>query len=94
MKFLADMGVSVSTVRRLRDHGHDAVHLREEGLGRLPDVAILEKAKQEGRVVLTFDLDFGDLLATGAHRLPSVVIFRLHDETPPSVTARLLQVIA
>jgi hypothetical protein len=26
MKFLADMGISVSTARRLRDHGYDAVH--------------------------------------------------------------------
>ena len=36
MKFLADMGVSMSTVQTLRDAGHDAVHLRDEGLHRLP----------------------------------------------------------
>jgi predicted nuclease of predicted toxin-antitoxin system len=34
-------------------------------------------AGREQRIVLTFDLDFGDLLAAGAHALPSVVIFRL-----------------
>lgn len=94
MKFPADMGVSVSTVRRLRDHGHDAAHLREEGRGRLSDAAILEKARQEGRILLTFDLDFADLMATGAHQVPSVIIFRLYNETPPSVTAKLLDVLA
>jgi len=94
MKLLADMGVSATTVRRLRDQGHDAVHLREDGLGRLPDAVILEKARQEGRILLTFDLDFGDLMATGAHQFPSVVIFRLRNETPSSVTAKLFDVLA
>ncbi len=30
MKFLADMGVSMTTVSSLRQLGHDAVHLREQ----------------------------------------------------------------
>lgn len=41
MKFLADMGVSMSTVLTLREQGHEAVHLREENLGHLPDGAII-----------------------------------------------------
>jgi predicted nuclease of predicted toxin-antitoxin system len=88
------MGVSLSTVRSLREQGHEAIHLREEGLQQLPDEKILEKARQEGRIVLTFDLDFGDLMVTGTHTFPSVVIFRLHNETPINVTARLFDVLA
>jgi predicted nuclease of predicted toxin-antitoxin system len=57
------MGVSITTVEALRATDHDAVHLREEGLIRLPDPEIITKAAGEGRVVLTFDLDFGDILA-------------------------------
>jgi predicted nuclease of predicted toxin-antitoxin system len=83
------MGVSLSTVRTLRSQGHDAVHLRDEGLIRLADADILEKARVERRAIVTFDLDFGDLLATGAHSFPSVIIFRLYNETPPSVNAHL-----
>lgn len=94
MLFLADMGVSTSTILHLRAQGHDAVHLRELGLERLSDTAILDKARQEGRVVLTFDLDFGDLMASGCHSLPSVVIFRIRDQTPASVTPKLLEVIS
>jgi predicted nuclease of predicted toxin-antitoxin system len=44
MKFLADMGISPRAVDFLRDMGHDAVHLYEEGLERLPDSDILAKA--------------------------------------------------
>ncbi|HWQ70026.1 MAG TPA: DUF5615 family PIN-like protein [Patescibacteria group bacterium] len=94
MRFLADMGISMSTVRALRQQGHEVVHLREEGLGRLPDAAILAKARQEQRIVLTFDLDFGDLLALGGHEFPSVIIFRLHNEIPSFITITLLNVLA
>jgi predicted nuclease of predicted toxin-antitoxin system len=88
------MGVSQSTTAALRRRGHDVVHLSEAGLHRLPDPDILEMARLESRVILTFDLDFSDLLATGFHELPSVIVFRLHDQTPASVDPRLLQLVA
>ncbi|MBZ0170250.1 hypothetical protein MELA_00229 [Candidatus Methylomirabilis lanthanidiphila] len=83
----------MSTVQALRRQGHEVVHLREEELARLPDAAILEKARQEQRIVLIFDLDFGDLLAIGGHNYPSVIIFRLHNETPAFVTTALFDVL-
>jgi len=72
------MGVSIATVQALRAAAHDAVHLREEDLIRLPDPDpdIVAKAAQEQRVVLTFDLDFGDILAVAGAEAPSVIIFR------------------
>ena len=94
MKFLADMGVSMTVVRNLQKAGYEAIHLSEEGLQRLRDREIMEKARQEERIVLTFDLDFGDLLATSSAPLPSVIIFRLQNTLPPFVTARLLEVLS
>ncbi|MGH7233520.1 MAG: DUF5615 family PIN-like protein [Nitrospiraceae bacterium] len=93
MRFLADMGVSLSTVRTLRSEEHYVVHLRDEGLIRIADADILEKARVERRVILTFDLDFGDLLAIGAHSFPSVIIFRLYNETLTSVNTHLQPVL-
>ena len=93
MRFLADMGVSTLTVKWLRSEGHDAVHLRELGLQRLPDEDILVKAREEGRIVLTMDLDFGYLLAISADPLPSVVLFRLSDERAEFVSRRLASVL-
>jgi uncharacterized protein DUF5615 len=52
VKLLADMGVSMTTVHELRSRGHDVVHLREQGLHRLPDVEILAKARTEERTVM------------------------------------------
>jgi predicted nuclease of predicted toxin-antitoxin system len=93
LRFLADMGVSATTVQILRDRGEEAVHLRELALQTLPDEQILAKALIENRIVLTFDLDFGDLLAASAGETPSVILFRMRNQTPRAVTPRLLEVI-
>lgn len=94
MRFLADMGVSMRVVEWLREEGHDTVHLREEGLHRLPNGRIFEKAREEERVVLTFDLDFGEIVALLGATTTSVIVFRLRDARPSTVTARLAQVLA
>ncbi len=79
MRFLADMGVSQQVVEWLRLNGHDTVHLRDEGLQRLPDGEIFQKAARQQRIVLTFDLDFGEILAASAGQIVSVVLFRLRN---------------
>ena len=66
---------------------------RDEGLIRLPDPGIAAKAAREGRIVLTFDLDFGDILAATRGAAPSVILFRLRNQTPASVNPRLFRVI-
>jgi predicted nuclease of predicted toxin-antitoxin system len=70
MRFLADMGVSLRVVEWLRSSGHDAIHLRDEGLQKLPNGEIFRKAIREQRVVLTFDLDFGEIVAAGGGTSP------------------------
>jgi predicted nuclease of predicted toxin-antitoxin system len=94
MRFLADMGVSLRVVDWLRLEGHDAVHLRDDGLQKLPDDDIFKKAVAEARIVLTFDLDFGEILALSAGAVVSVVLFRLSDATPDHVISRLEAVLA
>jgi predicted nuclease of predicted toxin-antitoxin system len=93
MRFLTDMGVSLRVVEWLRSEGHDAVHLRDEGLQRLPNGEIFRKAIQEQRVVLTFDLDFGEILAASGGQIASVILFRLHNTRADFVIQRLRAVL-
>lgn len=88
------MGISPLVAQRLRQHGHDAVHLRDQGLKTLPDDEVLEKARTEGRILLTMDLDFGQLMASSQGSLPTVVTFRLDDESADNVSRRLSAVLA
>jgi predicted nuclease of predicted toxin-antitoxin system len=94
MKFLLDMGVSPSAVDFFQRLGHQATHLQQQGLHRLSDSEILEKAREEGCILLTHDLDFGDLLAASGASLPSVVIFRLRNMRPEQVNRHLLKILS
>lgn len=47
VNFLADMGVSLTTVPALRTDGHHAFHLQDDNLIRWPDADIVEKARGE-----------------------------------------------
>lgn len=93
MRFLADGGISPKTVDVLRQLGHDAVHVRELRMQRAPDHEVVGRARAERRVILTFDLDFGAVLALGVLDRPSVIIFRLSDARPDSVNNRVAQVL-
>ena len=79
MRFVLDMGLARRTAEFLRTKEHDATHLRDQGLQRLSDVSIVEKALVERRVILTHDLDFGRIVALSRGQLPSVITFRLTD---------------
>lgn len=70
------------------------MHLREEGLQRLPNGEIFDKALDERRVILTFDLDFGEVAALARGRKVSVILFRLHNTRTPHVIERLSTVLA
>jgi predicted nuclease of predicted toxin-antitoxin system len=88
------MGVSMAVVDWLRSQGHDAVHLREQGLQRAADVDIFAKAVAEQRVVLTFDLDFGEIAALSQGQRASVLLFRLQNTRTTHVIERLTAILA
>jgi predicted nuclease of predicted toxin-antitoxin system len=94
MRFLADAGISPRTVEFLISLGHEAVHVRTIGLERSTDHALVERAQADGHVIVTFDLDFGDILALGVLHKPSVIILRLADERADSVNRHLSGVLA
>lgn len=89
MRFLADMGVSMRVVEWLRSSGHDAIHLRNAGLQKLPNGEIFQKAIREERIVLTFDLDFGEIVAASGGASISVILFRLRNTRADFVVQRL-----
>jgi predicted nuclease of predicted toxin-antitoxin system len=71
----------------------EAVHLRALGKQRATDAEAMPIAAGEGRIILTMDLDFGYLLSVSQRRLPSVILFRLSNESSSIVNARLSEVL-
>lgn len=75
MRFLADAGLSPKTVEFLKQLGHEATHVRELGLERARDFELVERARVDSSVIVSFDLDFGDILALGVLDKPSAILF-------------------
>jgi len=77
MRFLIDMNLSPALASQLRAEGHDVVHALDDGQGNLSDREIFARAARESRIVVTFDLDFGEI-AQGAHeRRSGIILLRL-----------------
>lgn len=77
MRILANENFPLDAVVSLRDDGHDVWWVRAEAPGS-SDREVLERAKLDGRLVVTFDKDFGEL---AFHSLlpvsTGIVLFRL-----------------
>ena len=93
-RFLVDVCVDVRVAHWLRERGYDAIHLRDEGLQTLPNGRIFTKAISEDRVVITHDLDFGEISALTHGERAGVIVFRLHNPRFVRLTARLSAVLA
>ncbi len=91
MKFLADEHFPMASVRLLVAAGHDVVHAAHVARGE-DDLDLLVICESEGRTMLTFDKDFGDL-AFRDDRYPStgVVLFRLRTRSIEEPARLLLQ---
>ncbi|HKP54664.1 MAG TPA: DUF5615 family PIN-like protein [Chloroflexia bacterium] len=76
MKFLIDHPLSPRLAHELRQAGHDAIHVREHGLHVVEDEIIFDRAYKEGRIIVSADTDFGEILSVLGATKPSVILFR------------------
>lgn len=90
MKLLLDANLSPEVGRRLKEAGHDAIHVADIELLTAADPEILRAAAQEKRILLTADSDFGALLALGSLASPSVLLLRSADHLRPGEQAELI----
>lgn len=94
MCFLIDMNLSPAVATWLRAQGHDAVYAGQQGLASSPDTSLFALAASEKRIVVTFDLDFGEILAASGGRQVSVLLLRLRGMRQGKVIERLAAALA
>lgn len=93
MRFLADENFPLPSIRLLSTAGHDVIAVALESPG-VPDETVLDRAFQEGRVLLTFDRDYGGLLyRQGSEPPEGVVYFRFAPSSPEEPAEYLLALL-
>ncbi len=90
MKLLIDNALSPTVAEKLREAGHEALHVREREMQASTDEEIFELAGSEDRVLVSADTDFGTILALRRSARPSVIIFRRTSGRRPEAQAKLL----
>lgn len=93
MKLLLDQGLPRSAPTLLSEAGIDTIHVAEIGLSAADDTDILQRAREDERVVVTLDADFHALLALSAATSPSVIRIRIERLRAQALTNLLLTVI-
>jgi len=94
MRFLANENIARSVVTGLRHAGHDVLWARESLKGQA-DHLVLARAASDGRVLLTFDKDFGELaFRAGLPADCGVVLFRITQRGRELDARRVLQTLS
>jgi predicted nuclease of predicted toxin-antitoxin system len=94
LRLLADENFPGHAVHALREAGHDVAWIRQDAPG-MSDVDVLGRARREGRILMTFDKDFGEMaFRTKLDQPPGVILFRIRVGPRELFAGKILGVLA
>lgn len=88
------MNISPKWVELLAAHGHETVHWSNIGAPGASDATIMDWARDHDHVVMTSNLDFGEILAITNGALPSVLPLRDGRNNPAPNLPMVLNALA
>jgi hypothetical protein len=77
VRIKVDENIGGSGVAILKQGGHDAMTVREQGLAGSPDERVFQACTDEGRTLVTMDRDFGNVRRFPPKRTAGIVILDL-----------------
>ena len=85
MKFKIDENLPLEAATALQTAGFAADTVWDERLSGAGDEVIAERARNEGRVLVTLDLDFANIRAYPPDRYTGIVVLRSKTQDTPTV---------
>jgi len=92
-RFIADENIPRETVELLKKKGLDIVTVSDVSPG-LGDDEILDLARKDERIVITFDRDFGQLIFKQKRKTEGLILLRFNPESPQQIAKRIQQTLA
>lgn len=89
LRFLLNANISHETAEFLKSLGYDAKTVAQFGLERAEDIEIAKKAAKEKRILITLDLDFGEIFYFSIKEKIWIIVLKLRNQTVESVNKTL-----
>lgn len=90
-KFLLNANISIKIIPLVDEKsGFDFRHISEISSISLPDEEIVKIAKIQKRIIITHDLDYGEIYYLKEQGKLGVVMLRLKDQTSANVVRKLI----
>jgi predicted nuclease of predicted toxin-antitoxin system len=93
MKFLFDQSADFRLITHLSQLGHDVKAISRNYPHGIPDEDVLEIARNERRILIVADRDFGELIFQQKLRHAGVIFFRLPGASLPTKIEHLNKVL-
>ncbi len=90
MKFLTDENIYTQMVEAIRSLSHDVLDIKEQNLFSMPDYDIIQMAQNTGRILITSDKDFSNILTYPPSRYQGIIVLRLSRLTINGATKRVV----
>lgn len=87
LKFKVDENMPAEVAELLLNAGHDAWTVPQQQLGGKPDPDVATICQQEGRAIVTLDLDFGDIRTYSPADYAGIIVLRLHQQDKMRILA-------
>lgn len=85
MRIKLDENLDVRLAVLLKEAGHDAHTVQEQGLRGTEDKALYEVCKVEDRILVSLDLDFSNVLSHPPEGTPGIVVLRGPNQLFPTM---------
>ncbi len=79
MKFIADINITQTVIKNLKQEGHDVLDIKKQN-PRISDIELVKLAQRQGRIILTHDKDFEYLTTISKYQV-GVIAIRLKTQT-------------
>ncbi|KJS03329.1 MAG: hypothetical protein VR68_01610 [Peptococcaceae bacterium BRH_c4a] len=85
MKIKIDENLPINVVDLFRSDGHDVESVYSENIQGCSDQILMRKCQEEGRVIITLDYDFSNIIAYPPEKSEGVIVLRAKEQSKDAV---------